>query len=329
MSTSLGPDATTSPASCRTVHRVCPFCEATCGLAVETEGDRIVSVRGDRDDPFSRGFICPKAHGLKELHHDPERLRRPVRRIAGGWQEVSWEAAYAEVAARLGEIREKHGKDAIGLYSGNPMVHDMAFLYAPVLVRALDSRSVFNPAAIDTLPKEVQTGLMFGGPFPATIPVPDIDRTRHLLIIGANPAISHGSLMTMPDAPGRLKGVIRARRQGRSSWTRAAPRPPASPASITSSGRGRMPRSSWPWSTRSWPKAWSGSAPRKAWSNGLDEVDGPGGRVRARGGGRALRHRRPHHPAARAGIRRGGIGCLLWPTQHLRPGVRHARQLGL
>src|SRR5262245_20760103 len=193
----------------RIAHRVCPFCEATCGLTVEAEGDRIVSVRGDRDDPFSRGFICPKAHGLKELHSDPDRLRQPVRRTASGWQEITWDEAYAEVAAQLGEIRATHGKDAIGMYSGNPMVHDLASQYAPVLARALGSRSVFNPAAIDTLPKEVQTGLMFGGPFPATIPVPDIDRTRHLLIVGANPAVSHGSLMTMPDAPGRLKGVIR------------------------------------------------------------------------------------------------------------------------
>jgi anaerobic selenocysteine-containing dehydrogenase len=201
--------AASAPSDRRTVYRVCPFCEATCGLAVEAEGDRIVSVRGDRDDPFSRGFICPKAYGLKELYHDPERLRQPVRRTAGGWQEITWEEAYAEVAARLQEIRDKHGPDAIGMYSGNPLVHDMAFLYAPVLARALGSRSIFNPAAIDTLPKEVQTGLMFGGPFPATIPVPDIDRTRHLLIVGANPAVSHGSLMTMPDAPGRLKDVVR------------------------------------------------------------------------------------------------------------------------
>jgi anaerobic selenocysteine-containing dehydrogenase len=193
----------------RRVHRVCPFCEATCGLAVEVEGESIVAVRGDKDDPFSRGFICPKAYGLKELYHDPDRLRRPVRRTAGGWKAMTWEEAYAEVTSRLQDIRDKHGKDAIGMYSGNPIVHDLAFLYVPVLARALGSRSIFNPAAIDTLPKEVQTGLMFGGPFPATIPVPDIDRTRHLLIIGANPAVSHGSLMSMPDAPGRLKGVIR------------------------------------------------------------------------------------------------------------------------
>src|SRR5262249_27840507 len=194
----------------RTVHRVCPFCEATCGLAVEVDGDAIVGVRGDKEDPFSRGFICPKAYGLKELYHDRERLRRPVRRTATGWEEISWEEAYDEVAARLIAIRERHGNDAIGMYNGNPVVHDVgALVYRAVLQRALASRSMFNSAAIDTLPKIVQTGLMFGRQFPTGVPVPDIDRTHHLLIIGANPAVSHGSLMTMPDAPGRLKAVIR------------------------------------------------------------------------------------------------------------------------
>ena len=188
----------------RIVNRVCPFCEATCGLAVEVEGDRIVGVRGDRDDPFSRGYICPKAYGLKELYHDPERLRRPVRRTATGWEE-----AYDEVASRVIAIRERYGSDAIGMYNGNPVVHDVgALIYRAVLQRALGSRSLFNSAAIDTLPKIVQTGLMFGRQFPTAVPVPDIDRTHHLLIIGANPAVSHGSLMTMPDAPGRLKAVI-------------------------------------------------------------------------------------------------------------------------
>jgi anaerobic selenocysteine-containing dehydrogenase len=192
----------------RVVHRVCPFCEATCGLAVEVEGDAIVGVRGDRRDPFSNGFICPKAYGLKELYHDPDRLRRPVRRTKGGWEEISWEAALEEVGTRLLAIREKHGNDAIGLYTGNPVVHDLgALLYRPVLLRALASKSVFNSSAIDTLPKIVQTGLMFGRPFPTAVPVPDIDRTHYLLVIGANPVVSHGSLMTMPDAPGRLKAV--------------------------------------------------------------------------------------------------------------------------
>src|SRR5579863_5995728 len=164
-----------------TVNRVCPFCEATCGLAVELEGDAIVAVRGDKDDPFSRGFICPKAHGLKELHHDPDRLRHPVRRTANGWEQITWEQAYAEVGARLLAVREKYGNNAIGMYTGNPVVHDVgALVYRNVLNRALASKSVFNSAAIDTLPKVVQTGLMFGGPFPTTVPIPDIDRTSYL-----------------------------------------------------------------------------------------------------------------------------------------------------
>lgn len=190
------------------VRRVCPFCEATCGLAVEVEGDAIVRVRGDRDDPFSRGFVCPKAYSLKQLYHDPDRLRQPLRRTASDWEEISWDAAIDEVASRLTEIRDVHGADAIGTYSGNPVVHDLgAVLYRPLLLRALGSRSLFNSAAIDTLPKIVSTGLMFGAPFPTAVPIPDIDRTDYLLVIGANPVVSHGSLMTMPDAPGRLKAV--------------------------------------------------------------------------------------------------------------------------
>jgi anaerobic selenocysteine-containing dehydrogenase len=193
----------------RTVHRVCPFCEATCGLALEVEGEAIVSVRGDREDPFSRGFICPKAYGVKELQHDPDRLRRPVRRTPSGWEEIGWDEAYDEVASRLLAVREKYGNDAIGMYTGNPVVHDLgALMYRPVLHRALASRSTFNSSAIDTLPKIVQTGLMFGRRFPTGVPVPDIDRTRYLLVVGANPVVSHGSLMTMPDAPGRLKAVL-------------------------------------------------------------------------------------------------------------------------
>lgn len=192
----------------RIVYRSCPFCEATCGVALAVDGDRIVSVRGDAEDPFSRGFICPKAHGMKEIHDDPDRLRRPLRRVGNRWEEIGWRAAYDEIAERMLAIRERYGNDAIGMYTGNPVVHDLgALLYRPVFQKALASRSMFNSAAIDTLPKIVQTGLMFGRQFPTGVPVPDIDRTDYLLVIGANPVVSHGSLMTMPDAPGRLKAV--------------------------------------------------------------------------------------------------------------------------
>jgi len=202
--------ASRSRSEARRVQRVCPFCEATCGLAVEVEGESIVAVRGDEEDPFSRGFLCPKAHGLKQLQHDPDRLRRPVRRTPDGWEEIGWDEAHREVAKRLGLVRERYGNDAIGMYTGNPVVHDLgALLYRPVLQRALASRNCFNASAIDTLPKIVQTGLMFGRQFPTGVPVPDIDRTHYLLVIGANPVVSHGSLMTMPDAPGRLKAVVK------------------------------------------------------------------------------------------------------------------------
>jgi anaerobic selenocysteine-containing dehydrogenase len=122
------------------------FCEATCGLAVEVERESIVAVRGDKDDPFSRGYICPKAYGVKELYHDPERLRRPVRRTPDGWQEISWEEAYEEVASRLIAIRDQYGSDAIGMYTGNPVVHDLgALLYRPVLQRAPAAAACSTP----------------------------------------------------------------------------------------------------------------------------------------------------------------------------------------
>ena len=192
-----------------TVYRSCPFCEATCGLAVEVADGRILRVRGDRDDVFSRGFICPKAHGLKETHEDPDRLTTPMQKTASGFEPIGWDEAFVLIHERLAGIREAHGNDAVGVYAGNPLVvHDLAFLYLPVLAQALGSRNVFNPGSIDTLPRDVQTGLMYGGSLPVlSVTIPDLERTDHLLVIGANPMISHGSLMTVPNAPGRLKDL--------------------------------------------------------------------------------------------------------------------------
>ncbi|MEE9607672.1 MAG: molybdopterin oxidoreductase family protein [Myxococcota bacterium] len=189
-----------------TVFRTCPLCEAKCGIAVEvdrTDG-RVRSVRGDAHDPFSRGYLCPKAYGLKGLQEDPDRLRRPLRRVGDDWREIGWEEAFDLVASRLGEIREAHGPGALGSYVGNPNAHDLgSAIYLPPFLRALGTRKRFSASSVDQLPKMVSSCAMFGGPL--TIPVPDIDRTRFWLILGANPLASNGSLMTAPDVPGRIR----------------------------------------------------------------------------------------------------------------------------
>ncbi len=193
----------------RTVHRVCTLCEATCGLTIEVEGRRVLAIRGDTDDPFSRGHMCAKAPALADLHEDPDRLRRPVKRTDAGFVEISWEEAFELAAEGLLAVRERGGADAIALYRGNPSIHDLgSTLYFVVLQRALATRNRFSAGSLDTWSRYVQVGSMFGGML--HIPVPDLDRTRHLLVIGANPIVSNGSLMTAPDVRGRLR-ALRAR----------------------------------------------------------------------------------------------------------------------
>jgi len=198
-----------APSVRRSVPRTCPLCEATCGLLLEVDGDRVVRIRGDRDDPFSRGYLCPKGPALKELHEDPDRLRRPLLREGGGHREVSWEEAFAAVERGLAPMLREHGGGAVALYLGNPNVHNLAGpFYVRPLVRALGTRQVYSASTVDQMPKHVSSGLLFGSP--DAIPVPDLDRTDHLLMLGANPLESNGSLCTAPDFPGRLK-ALRAR----------------------------------------------------------------------------------------------------------------------
>ncbi len=192
--------------SARTHFRTCSLCEAMCGLRIDVDGARITSIRGDEQDPFSRGHLCPKALALKDLHEDPDRLRRPMRRGASGWQEVSWEVALDEAAQRLHETQRAHGRDSVATYLGNPTVHDHgALLFVPMLLRALRSRNRFSAASVDQLPHALAAYLMFGHQL--LIPVPDLDRTRYLLVLGANPLASNGSLMTAPDVRARLRAV--------------------------------------------------------------------------------------------------------------------------
>jgi anaerobic selenocysteine-containing dehydrogenase len=194
----------TPHAAATTVYRSCPLCEAHCGVAVEVEGVTVRTVRGDSEDALSRGYLCPKAYGLKGLQEDPDRLRTPLIRTGGAWREAAWEEALDLAASRLRAIRDAHGPDAIGAYVGNPNAHDYgALLYLPPFLRALGTRWRFSATSVDQLPKMVSSCLLFGAPL--AVPIADIDRTDLLVVLGANPLASNGSLMTAPDFPGRLR----------------------------------------------------------------------------------------------------------------------------
>ncbi|MFB6807539.1 molybdopterin-dependent oxidoreductase [Streptomyces sp. NPDC056387] len=193
----------------RTALRICPLCEATCGLTLTIEGTTVTGARGDRDDVFSRGFICPKGAAFGALDTDPDRLRTPLVRRDGRLREATWEEAFEAIAAAIPALVQEHGAQSVGVVLGNPNVHTMAgALYPPLLLKALGTRNLFTASTLDQMPKHVSSGLLFGDPF--AIPVPDLDRTDFLLLLGANPVESNGSLCTAPDFPGRLK-ALRAR----------------------------------------------------------------------------------------------------------------------
>ncbi|MCA2209263.1 molybdopterin-dependent oxidoreductase [Nocardia rosealba] len=194
----------------RSLLRTCPLCEAVCGLSITLDdNDRVLSVRGDRDDPFSKGFICPKGAGFGKLDDDPDLVTTPLIRDGADFRPASWDEAFDLIAERFAAVRAAHGTGATGIYLGNPNAHTIAgALYAPALVRALSTRHVYSASTADQMPKQVAAGLMFGDPM--TVPVPDLDRTDYLLMLGANPLESNGSLCTAPNFPGRLK-ALRAR----------------------------------------------------------------------------------------------------------------------
>ena len=189
-----------------TAYLTCPLCEATCGLAVTLDGETVTSVRGDDEDAFSRGFICPKGASLKALHEDPDRLRGPLVKRDGQWHDVTWDEAFEEIDRRLVPIIAEHGQDAVAFYLGNPSSHNLGVtLYGRAFYRAVGTHNIYTAGSVDQLPKHYSSGYLFGDPM--SIPVPDLDRTHHLLLLGANPLVSNGSLMTVPDARGRLKAI--------------------------------------------------------------------------------------------------------------------------
>ena len=186
--------------------RSCNLCEAMCGIVVEYDQDTIISIKGDKDDPFSRGHICPKATALQDVYEDPDRLKRPVRRTADGWEEISWEEALDDVEYNLKRVQEAYGQDSVGVYLGNPNVHNLgSILYTGPFVRSLRTRNRFSASSVDQYPHHFAAYFMFGHQL--LLPIPDIDRTQFMLILGANPLASNGSLMTAPDIENRLKAI--------------------------------------------------------------------------------------------------------------------------
>ena len=190
----------------QTHYRTCNICEAMCGLEIQHRGNEILSIKGDNNDPFSRGHICPKAVALQDFYNDKDRLKTPMKRTADGWQQISWEEAFEEIASRFRGIQQEHGQDAVGVYLGNPNAHNFGnAIMLPRFFKALGTNNRYSSASADQLPHHVASNYMLGAGM--LIPVPDIDHTDFMLIIGANPIVSNGSLMTAPGVGKRLKAI--------------------------------------------------------------------------------------------------------------------------
>lgn len=188
-----------------TTARQCTLCEAHCGILVTVEDSRVTRIEGNPDDVLSKGYICPKATAMGGLHHDPDRLRTPMRRVGDTFQPVGWDEAFREIGERLRAVRSAHGPSAIGMYIGNPAAHSSSVMYGALLRAVLLTRNFFSASSIDQFPQEFVAWRMFGSN--VLMPITDIDRTDRLVVLGANPAVSNGSITTMPGAKSRIKDV--------------------------------------------------------------------------------------------------------------------------
>ena len=307
------------------VHlRTCPLCEAMCGLAITVRGDRVVGIRPDEHDVWSRGYICPKGAVLGDLHHDPDRLRTPLVRDGSSWREVSWAEAFAEVERRLRPVIERDGQ------RGGRRLHrqsDRAQLLprplrAGAFIGLSGLRELYSAGTVDQWPKNLVCALMYGGMW--TIPVPDLDRTDYLLMLGANPAASQGSLLAAADVLGRLDAIrgrggtvvlIDPRRTATADhadeWLPV--RPGTDAALLLGHGAGAVRRR---------PGRSRAARRDRRWCRvGACALS----RLHAGSGDRVLRRSGRHHPAPGACARRGAARRGLRPHRHLHAGVRHAR----
>ncbi|MEQ9364430.1 MAG: molybdopterin-dependent oxidoreductase, partial [Leptospirales bacterium] len=196
----------------QTHYRTCPLCEATCGLEITTEGSgptaAVKTIRGDKQDALSNGFLCTKGLALGELHADPDRLRTPLirDRATNQFRPAGWAEAFAYADEGLRRVIKDRGREALGIYLGNPNTHNPGlYFYPPALIRSMRTRHIYSASSVDQLPKQLSSALIYG--LPSNIAVPDIDRCDYLIILGANPFVSNGSLWTAPDVPGRVKAL--------------------------------------------------------------------------------------------------------------------------
>lgn len=185
-------------------YRACNLCEAICGIEIKTQGKEIISIKGDPQDPLGRGHICPKAVALQDIYADPDRLKRPIKKVDGEWQEISWKEAYEFAANGMLGVQNRHGKDALGLYAGNPNVHNYGSLtHGAMFSKLLKTHNRFSSTSLDQLPLQMMCRLMYGHQL--AVPIPDIDHTDYFVIMGGNPVASNGSMMTVPDFKNRVK----------------------------------------------------------------------------------------------------------------------------
>ncbi len=190
----------------KTHYRTCNLCEAMCGLEITYQNKTILKIEGDKKDDLSKGHICPKAVALQDLYHDKDRLKTPIKRTKNGWIDISWEDAYDEITENIKTIQNKYGKNAIGSYRGNPTVHNIGLmLFGAPFLQSIGSNQKYTATSIDQLPHHFASLMMFGHYL--MFPIPDIDRTDFMLIMGGNPAVSNGSIMTAPNFSNRLKAI--------------------------------------------------------------------------------------------------------------------------
>ncbi len=190
----------------KTHFRTCNLCEAMCGLEIKVIDQEIQSIKGDKNDPFSKGYICPKSMALQDIYNDPDRLKRPIKKVNGKWIEISWTEAYDMAVEGIKKIQKKYGNDAVAVYQGNPAAHNIgSMLFSSSFLRALKTKNKYSASSVDQLPQQLAAQWMFGHIF--TIPIPDIDSTDYFLVLGANPMISNGSLMSAAGMPNRIKAL--------------------------------------------------------------------------------------------------------------------------